>query len=419
MRPLGQGGQGTTSIVEHIDRQAMPDQYVLKLLHKQNDIDRRKRMYREVASLQTLDIQGVPKVIESNADRYDDISQNLYLVMEYIQGATLQERIKDECMVLPDATSLLIKLVDIASYCHDQGVVHRDIKPDNVILRFNAVDNPVLLDFGQSFNHIESTELLTASEQHLGNRFISLPELQLNSGNRRDIRSDLTQLCGLLFFVLTGHHPVTLVDDESRMPHQRRESLSFLEAIPEAARVKLNRLFDTGFSVSIDNRFQSSNALRAAILSVAEATSNQPPQNADEVLSLLREKISGPHFHERQQIRSLFNEVNRSLSEAQSQIVNRLGPAVSTITGGYSMRMSRLSFENGFGLILLNDEDRQFFPKFKAQVIGSELVVSAHDSDRETELLRSPIAGLIPWGDLVEAAVRYLTEGIARNCSDL
>jgi hypothetical protein len=222
-----------------------------------------------------------------------------------------------------------------------------------------------------------------------------------------------------LFFVLTGQYPVTLVDDESRMPHQRRASLPFLETIPEAARVKLNRLFDTGFSVSIDNRFQSSNALRAAILSVAEVTSTQPPKNADEVLSLLREKISGPHFQERQQIRLLFNEVDRSLSEAQSQIVNRLGPAVSTITGGYSMRMSRLSFENGFGLILLNDEDRQFFPKFKAQVIGSELVVSAQDNDRETELFRSPIAGLIHWGELVEAAVRYLTEGIARNCSDL
>ena len=414
-RHLGQGGQGATSIVEHIDRQAMPDQYVLKLLHKQNDMDRRKRMYREVASLQTLDTQGVPKVIESNADKYDDISQNLYLVMEFIQGVTLQERINDECMALSDATSLLIKLVDVAAYCHDQGVVHRDIKPDNVILRSNAADNPVLLDFGQSFNQIESIEHLTASDQHLGNRFISLPELQLNSGNRRDFRSDLTQLCGLLFFVLTSQYPVTLVDDESRMPHQRRAFQSSLDAIPEAARVKLNRLFDTGFSVSIDNRFQSSNALRAAILSVAEATRNQPPQDAEGVLSLLREKISGPHFQERQQIRLLFNEVDRSLSEAQSQIVNRLGPAVSTITGGYSMRMSRLSFENGYGLILVNDEERQFFPKFKTQVIGSELVVSAHDNDRETEILRSPIAGLIPWGELVEATVRYLTEGIARN----
>ena len=123
MSPLSRGGQGSTSIVEHIDRQAMPDQYVLKLLHKQNDMDRRKRMHREVASLQTLDIRGVPKVIESNADRYNDESQNLYLIMEYIQGATLQERINDGRMALHDATSLLIKLVDIASYCHDQGVV--------------------------------------------------------------------------------------------------------------------------------------------------------------------------------------------------------------------------------------------------------------------------------------------------------
>ena len=419
IRPLGQGGQGTTSIVEHIDPIVMPDQCVLKLLHKQNDMDRRKRMFREVASLQTLDIQGVPKVVESNADRYNDLRQNLYLVLDYIRGATLQERIQDGCLLLPDAISLLLKLVDIASYCHDQGVVHRDIKPDNVILKSNDVNNPVLLDFGQSFNHSDATDALTVTDQQLGNRFISLPELQLNSANKSDFRSDLTQLCGLLFFVLTGQYPVTLIDDESRMPHQRRTSLSSMESIPEAARVKLNRLFDTGFSVSIDNRFHSSNSLRAAIQSVAKATSSLPPQNNDEVLSILRDKISGPRFQERHQIRLLFNQVDRSLSEAQSQVVNRLGHAVSIIQGGYLLRMSQLSFENGLGLILVNDEGRQFFPRFKAQVIGNELIVSAHDNDQETELLRSPFAGLISWEELVENAARYFTEGIASNCSDL
>jgi serine/threonine-protein kinase len=136
-------------------------------------------MFREVASLQTLDIQGVPKVVESNADRYNDLRQNLYLVLDYIRGATLQERIQDGCLLLPDAISLLLKLVDIASYCHDQGVVHRDIKPDNVILKSNDVNNPVLLDFGQSFNHSDATDALTVTDQQLGNRFISLPELQL------------------------------------------------------------------------------------------------------------------------------------------------------------------------------------------------------------------------------------------------
>jgi hypothetical protein len=192
-----------------------------------------------------------------------------------------------------------------------------------------------------------------------------------------------------------------------------------MESIPEAARVKLNRLFDTGFSVSIDNRFHSSNSLRAAIQSVAKATSSLPPQNNDEVLSILRDKISGPRFQERHQIRLLFNQVDRSLSEAQSQVVNRLGHAVSIIQGGYLLRMSQLSFENGLGLILVNDEGRQFFPRFKAQVIGNELIVSAHDNDQETELLRSPFAGLISWEELVENAARYFTEGIASNCSDL
>jgi serine/threonine protein kinase len=291
---LGQGGHGTATLVEPLDSSVPEGQYVLKVQHSPNDLERRARMYREVVALETLNHPGVQRVIESNAKNFADVQQRLYLVTEYIEGPTLEERIGRERPTMADALALLMRLTDIVSYCHFQEVVHRDIKPDNVVLRSDAVADPVLLDFGLSFNREAAEESpLTAAGQHLGNRFLVLPELQGSSGNKRDPRSDLTLLCGVLFFVLSGERPDTLLDEKSRMPHQRPGPANEFGSLPANTRTHLNRLFDMGFRVTIDQRFQSAEQLQASLRSIANSTTDTPVQNTSDLLSSLRDRLSG------------------------------------------------------------------------------------------------------------------------------
>jgi serine/threonine protein kinase len=87
---IGSGGQGRTYKVSRID---LPDDhtvYVLKELVRQNDVERRARMFQEVEHLRKLNHPRIAKLIESNAHRYTE-DEELYLVMEYIPGPHLRD----------------------------------------------------------------------------------------------------------------------------------------------------------------------------------------------------------------------------------------------------------------------------------------------------------------------------------------
>ncbi|MFW6060626.1 MAG: protein kinase domain-containing protein, partial [Phycisphaeraceae bacterium] len=127
---LDGGGQGIVSVVR-----ARGDlegaHYVLKRLRRQDDPERRKRMYREVAALRTFDNLGIPKIITSNVDQFENPHVPLFLVQEYIQGHRLSDEVDKQLLPLSDALAMIRSLLQIVRYSHERGVVHRDIKPDN------------------------------------------------------------------------------------------------------------------------------------------------------------------------------------------------------------------------------------------------------------------------------------------------
>lgn len=156
-------------------------------------------------------------------------------------------------------------------YCHSNEIVHRDIKPNNIILRDNRLDEPFLVDFGLSFNKSEDDVLRTDTAGELGNRFLRLPELSANSAVKRDPRSDVTFCAAILLFCLTAVVPGLLIDHESMRPHQRGDCLELLaRAIDDDGRRRLLYIFDTAFELNPVNRWQSASALREALRVLAE-----------------------------------------------------------------------------------------------------------------------------------------------------
>ena len=111
---LGSGGQGATSLVKSKDGELG----VLKILHKQNDPERRVRIYYETAALRILEHPRVPKLLDTNADKFKEDTK-LYLVTEFIDGGTLGDVVAERRPSLDQAFALAISLSETLAYARE------------------------------------------------------------------------------------------------------------------------------------------------------------------------------------------------------------------------------------------------------------------------------------------------------------
>lgn len=403
VKQIGGGGQGETFLVHPKDPKILSQTCVLKILKNQKDPERRTRMYREVAALKTLNCLGIPQLIDSNYDQFaTDVP--LYMVGEFIEGKTLSQFVENSAkpIGIRDAITLVMKLLETLQYCHKIGIVHRDIKPDNIIIRCNDISAPVLIDFGISFNESDTDNTtLTEPGQQLGNRFLALPELQVNSSMQRDSRADITQCCGILFFALVGSPPVTLLDHAGKMPHQRPENQKALLKHPNDLLPKIYRIFDRAFEFQIDYRWQSIPELQQALIDCISARENA--HNAEQYIAQIQNKIStSSDYARRQSFSKLSDQLVQEIYNTSRSVAKELGSGFGTIQNTTYLKDRRLlqlkidwtqlKFSDSHGItneFLSND----FFPKFTGYATGNELVLLAEVNEEKLELLRTPLSG--------------------------
>ena len=187
----------------------------LKAIKAKSKSERRVRFFREASAYDTIRAQGIPRLIESNAHRWENAEVEPYVATEFIKGPTLRQwreaQPRVEVSIAIETSRVLLTTL---SACHAGGVVHRDVKPDNIILADGDPGRPVLLDFGLNYHEIEGVGFQTEHGQEVGNRFLRLPELSAGSPLKQDPRSDLSFVAGILFYMLTGQNPDVLQDAE-------------------------------------------------------------------------------------------------------------------------------------------------------------------------------------------------------------
>ena len=252
---LRSGGQGDAWRVR---RKGDGREGFLKVIREKRKPERRARFSKEATEYATVAVRGIPRLIESNAHRWQNTGVEPYMVTEFIEGPTLRQWREDhERVSLREAIGVARKLLATLDACHEAGLVHRDVKPENIILADGDPTQPVLLDFGLCFRKGSKIDFETEDGQELGNRFLRLPELAAGSPLKQDVRSDLSFAAGIVYYLLSGRHPDILQDAEGRLPHQREEALAVLQNVTGARLPRLLSLFDKGFAPLIAERFAS------------------------------------------------------------------------------------------------------------------------------------------------------------------
>ncbi|MCO5171698.1 MAG: serine/threonine-protein kinase [Planctomycetes bacterium] len=200
VRELGRGGMG---VVYEVTDPALPRRLALKLILDRADPEALARFGREVELLARV---RHPNVVAVHA--VGRAPEGPYVLMDLVEGEPLSRLVGR--LEAPRAVEVLRGLCDAVGALHAQGVLHRDLKPQNVIVRPDGT--PVLLDFGLARDPAGGASL-TRTGQVLGTpRYMAPEQAEGKTREPLDARTDVYGLGAILFELLSGAPPFAEVD---------------------------------------------------------------------------------------------------------------------------------------------------------------------------------------------------------------
>jgi len=200
-RILDEIGRGSMGVV-YKARDLKLDRFVaiktLSLFGQLSDLEYRERFRREAISAGKLSHPSIVTVFDFGEDPQNQIP---YIVMEYVAGRTLEEQLSDPTRLpLPLVLRLIQEIAEALHYSHQRGVIHRDVKPGNIMV--TEENHAKLADFGVAKFDVSN---LTIPGQLFGTPAYMSPEQLL--GGMVDGRSDLFSLGAVLYCMMAGHKP--------------------------------------------------------------------------------------------------------------------------------------------------------------------------------------------------------------------
>jgi serine/threonine protein kinase len=254
-REIGRGGAA------HVFHATTPEgkAVALKILHPELVVSvTADRFLREVQLLATMDHPRIARMLD-----YGEAEYLIYYVMDFVEGPSLRDHLTRAIRAtVSDTLHIARDLLDALAYAHGHGVVHRDVKPENIVL---ARDGAILMDFGVARAVASSGgERLTRSGFTVGTSAYMSPE-QVSGDEDVDQRGDLYSLGCVLFECLAGRPPFTHPLEQMVLQMQRESTAPSIRSFRPDTPPALASAIERAIRKTREERWPSATEMAAAI----------------------------------------------------------------------------------------------------------------------------------------------------------
>ncbi|HWD88120.1 MAG TPA: protein kinase [Mucilaginibacter sp.] len=381
------GGQGDCFLVSSLADRQDKQVYFLKTLKDSDNTERRRRFYIETVIYQSVEIEGIPKIIETNSGEFANKQETLYYISEYIRGENLNKLPGMGHLEENDVLHLFRQLLEILADCHSYEIVHRDVKPENIIV---CESDLFLVDFGISYYDTGEFQNLTKIGQEIGNRFLRLPEFAAGSPNKRDERSDLTLAVGIALYMISGEYPRTLMDEGGNYPHQLPTVAAKIGSLKNAR--FWNLLFDKGFQTNIDSRWGNAEEILTVIDLMEKETTGT--QQYEDLLKQYASQIDHDYLNRLAGgLELIYNQLNALLNKVISEKAPGFYPEQQWWV--YSLGATERKAETSVYAVGRGKIKRAAI-LFRAELVGNQVVGIFDLKGTELEVVRVALGEQIP-----------------------
>lgn len=258
-------------------------------------------------------------------------SGHLFIVMEFIEGTSLLDIMKKERLTLSKIIEVITQICEALQFAHDHGVIHRDIKPTNILI--DVWGRARVADFGLAklAESSPKTTYTTRTGMVLGTPGYAAPEQRRGEADL-DHRADLFSVGVTMYEMLTGHLPVGVFEP----PSKKSDSPALLDKVVMRALRELPK-----------DRFQRAKDMKAAIETAADKVARPAMQRAiakRPIVSMMTSVIVGAGFI------YLLDALNTELIEkpamhAPLNVDGEQGPTVLRLNASFSLVRTRMSWE--------------------------------------------------------------------------
>lgn len=279
IRLIGEGGMAKVyeAVHEKFENRRVAIKILDPILTANADI--RHRFENEAKIMASLDHPHIVKVID-----YTDDADKLAIVMEYLEGNTVSDYVKKFGAFSPEmAGKMMLNILDAFQYAHQHGIIHRDVKPSNILLDDKL--NPKIMDFGIA--KLLTDNSLTRTGTQMGTPTYMSPE-QVRDVKDIDKRSDIYSLGVTLYFMLTGSAPynsttLSTFDIYNKIVHEPLP--------PLASNLNFNEIISKATAKNPADRYNSCKEMADAFSVKHNAAPLENPSAEDEKTLIFTEQV--------------------------------------------------------------------------------------------------------------------------------